>query len=85
VKAALERAAVLTSRPAIILSFCISGFDCDAALLACPTSRTTPAAAAFNNSRQRIAEDLGLISAPKEPQSLLDKHVVILEDGADAG
>jgi hypothetical protein len=74
--------AVLTSRPAIVLSISIFGFDCAAALLAYPTPRTTAAAATFNNSRLRIAEDLALISALKEPQSLLNKHVVILEDGA---
>jgi hypothetical protein len=44
--------------------------------------RATAAAAAFNNSRLRTAQDLALISGLKEPQSLLGKRVVILEDGA---
>src|SRR5260370_11026696 len=75
-----EMVVVLTSSPAIVVSFCIFGFDCARALLAYPAPRTT--AAAFNNSRLRIAEDLALISVLKEPQSLLGKHLVILEDGA---
>jgi hypothetical protein len=76
---------VLTSRPAIVGSFCIFGFDCARALLAYPTPGTTAAAAAFNNSRLRIAEDLAFISVLKEPQRLVDKHIVILEDGAVSG
>jgi hypothetical protein len=47
----------------IVLSFCVFGFDCAAALLGYPTPRTTAAAVAFNNSRLRIAEDLALILA----------------------
>src|SRR6266478_3659893 len=78
-----EMVVVLTSRPAIVVSFCIFGFDCARALLAYPAPRTT--AAAFNNSRLRIAEDLALISVLKEPQRLVDKHIVILEDGAVSG
>jgi len=35
--------------------------------------------------RLRIAEDLALISVLKEPQRLVDKHIVILEDGAVSG
>src|SRR6266446_3966356 len=80
-----EMVMVLTSRPAIVVSFCIFGFDCARALLAYPAPRTTAAAAAFNNSRLRIAKDLALISVLKEPQSLLDKHVVVLEDGPASG
>src|SRR5712671_861888 len=78
VTCSIEMVAVLTSRPAIVVSF-----DCARALLAYPAPRTT--AAAFNNSRLRIAEDLALISVLKEPQRLVDKHIVILEDGAVSG
>src|SRR5258706_9228274 len=75
-----EMVVVLTSRPTIVVSFCIFGFGWARALLAYPAPRTT--AAAFNNSRLRIAEDLASISVPKEAQHLLNKRVVILEDGA---
>src|SRR5260370_28136001 len=83
VTSSTEMVVVLTSRPAIVVSFCIFGFNCAAALLAYPAPRTT--AAAFNNSRLRIADDLALISVLKEPQRLVDKHIVILEDGAVSG